>query len=308
VLRERTAAPAGTTGSTWLSQHDAEGVLRLADEAEMPTGDGNLVEMLAALQFRVSSPRRYLLDVKDPDEILRSNLEAVLRESAAGEEFLELLTARRDRFQREVFARLKKRLEVYGDGGLGVTLEGLSLRDLHPPTNVVPAFHDVARAAEERDRRIKDAEADALRMRRTSESEALEAERTAEAAAKRTVLDATAERDAFLAWLHVRSDLSVANRVRLAAYTAGRIAAGDNESSVLGDAERLRQELLEQQDFLIRFRLTWETLAMTLGRRDKVFIDADKLPGRRTLLLMGPDQLTPPPIIIPNRSPMREER
>jgi Cu+-exporting ATPase len=249
-----------------------------------------------------------LLEVKNPNEILRSNLEAALRESAAGEEFLELLTARRDHFQREVFARLKKRLGAYGDGGLGVTLEGLSLRDLHPPTTVVPAFHDVARAAEDHDRRIKDAEADALRIRRSAESEALEAERQAEAAAKRTVLDASAERDAFLAWLQVRNELSVLDQVRLAAYTTGRIAAGDNEASVLGDAARIRQEILERQDFLIRFRLTWETLAATLGKRDKVFIDADKLPGRRTLLLMGPDQLTPPPIVIPNRSPMREER
>jgi Cu+-exporting ATPase len=306
VLRDRQPTP--SSGSTWLSGHGDEGVLRMADEAEMPTGDGNLVEMLASLQFRVSNPRRHLLEVKDPDEILRLNLEAVLRETTAGEEFLELLTARRDRFQREVFARLKKRLEVFGDEALGVTLEGLSLRDLHPPTTVVPSFHDVARAAEDHDRRIKDAEADALRMRRSAESEALESERQAEVAAKRTILEATTERDAFLAWLRVRNELSVVDRVRLASYTAGAIAAGGNEASVHGDAARLRQEMLDRQDYLIRFRLTWETLALTLGKRDKVFIDADKLPGRRTLLLMGPDQLTPPPIIIPNRSPNREER
>ena len=29
---------------------------------------------------------------------------------------------------------------------------------------------------------------------------------------------------------------------------------------------------------------------------------------RRTLLLFGPDQLTPPPIIIPSRTPGREMR
>jgi hypothetical protein len=49
-------------------------------------------------------------------------------------------------------------------------------------------------------------------------------------------------------------------------------------------------------------------LGQTLGSRDKVFIDADKLPGRRTLFLIGPDQLTPPPIIMPNRSSGRDSR
>ena len=128
LLRQKDASPPAPSGSTWLSQHEAEGVLRLTDEAQMPTGDGNLVEMLATLHFRIDRPRRYLLGVKDPEEILRSNLEGALREAASGESFLDLLTSRRGQFQREAFDRLQRRLQVYGGGGLGVELTGLSLR------------------------------------------------------------------------------------------------------------------------------------------------------------------------------------
>ncbi len=293
--------------STWLSQHEGEGVLRVPEEAQMPTGDGNLIEMLATLHFRVREPRRYLLEVKDPDEILRSTLEAMLREAAAGESFLEMLTERRAEFQRESFARLKRRIEAYGEPGLGVTLENLSLRDLHPPPQVVPAFHGVAQAAEDHDRRVKDAEAEAIRVRRQAEGDATELVRKAEAAAKKTVSAAETERDAFLAWHRVRNELSPKAEAVLYADTTARMIAGQDPASAWTDHCRRRRERLELQAFLTDFRLTWDALAQTLSQRDKVFIDADKLPGRRTLMLFGPDQLTPPPVIVPNRAPMRRE-
>lgn len=294
------------TASTWLSQHEGEGVLRLIEEAQMPTGDGNLIELLATLHFRVSEPRRFLLEVKEPEKVLRSTLESVLRESAAGENFLQLLTERRGEFQREAFARLKRRMDSY-EPGLGVTLESLSLRDLHPPTDVVKSFHDVAKAAEDHDKQVKDAEAAALRTRRQAESDAIELERKAHAQASKTVTAAESERDAFLAWHRVRNELSPASVSRLMAETLGRIAMGWDPASAMLDLERRRRERLELQAFLVDFRLTWGALAEILSQRDKVFIDADKLPGRRTLMLFGPDQLTPPPIILPNRPPGRDE-
>ena len=213
LLPGQADAKSGRLGASWLSQHEGEGVVRVAGEAVMPTGDGNLVELLALLHFRVSNPRRYLLEVRDPDEILRAHFETVLREMAAGESFLVLLTERRAGFQKDVLARLQQRLAKYEDG-LGVTLEGLSLRDLHPPPEVVPAFHAVAQAAEDRDRQIKEAEAEAARARRQAEGDALKTERDAEATANRTVQTATMERDAFLAWHKVRTELSPTDESR----------------------------------------------------------------------------------------------
>jgi Cu+-exporting ATPase len=309
VLRDSTTNAASIRpASTWSSAHEGEGLVRIAEEAQAPTGDGNLVELQAVLQFRINSPRRYLLEVKDPDEILRSNLEAILREGIAGEAFLDLLTARREAFQRETLGRLKKRLESYGEPGLGITLEGLSLRDLHPPPQVVPDFHAVAQAAEDHDRRVKVAEADALRLRRQAESDALDSTRKAESDAVRTVKTAAAERDVFLAWYQVRNELSPACQALLASDLVADIAAGKPVAVAIADYERRRQRMLEDQAFLVDFRLTWGVLGQTLGSRDKVFIDADKLPGRRTLFLIGPDQLTPPPIIMPNRSSGRDSR
>jgi regulator of protease activity HflC (stomatin/prohibitin superfamily) len=290
---------------TWTSQHESEGVLRIGAEAVMPTGDGNLVEMLAVVQFRIDDPQRYLLEVSEPDEILRANLETVLRESVAAEPFLELLTMRRSAFQSDVFARLHQRIEPLG---LGIELEELALRDLHPPGDVVREFHRVAQAAEQRDKQIKDAQAEALSTRRRAESEALEIERTAEAAASRNVQMATKERDAYLAWLRVRSELSPTENAQLWSATIDRIRGGQSWTAALSEHAQNRQERIAEKAFLIDFRLTWMTLAETLGQRNKVFIDADKVPGKRTLFLFGPEQLTPPPVIIPNRPGARDFR
>ena len=108
--------------------------------------------------------------------------EAVLRESIAGRQFAELLTVGRDDLQRDVLSRLGER-----SAGLGLALDGLTVHDLHPPAEVVDAYHAVARAMEDRDRQINDADADATRTRRAAEAAALGTVRTADAQAAEKV-------------------------------------------------------------------------------------------------------------------------
>jgi hypothetical protein len=45
---------------------------------------------------------------------------------------------------------------------------------------------------------------------------------------------------------------------------------------------------------LTDFRLAWDALTLALAGRAKVIVDADRLPGRRQLLLFDPEQFTPP--------------
>ncbi len=50
----------------------------------MITGDGNLVEVLATVRYRVADPRVYLFAARDPDAVIRAAAESVLRELVAG--------------------------------------------------------------------------------------------------------------------------------------------------------------------------------------------------------------------------------
>jgi hypothetical protein len=109
------------------------------------------------------------------------------------------------------------------------------------------------------------------------------------------------ERDSFLAWLRIRSELPAQVDADLWKATIGRMRGGQPWTAALAEHASERQRQLAERAFLVDFRLTWATLAQTLSQRNKVFIDADKVPGRRTFFLFGPEQWTPPPVINLNR-------
>ena len=72
---------------------------------------------------------------------------------------------------------------------------------------------------------------------------------------------------------------------------------------------RRRREKIAAQAALTEFRLFWDSLSRALAGRDKIIIDAEKVPGRRHLLLLEPDQLRPPvPMLVPPARGSRNPR
>ena len=180
----------------------------MPDEAVLMTGDGNLVEMQATVRYTIKDPRRYLFDVEDPAGVVRDAAESVLRELTAGKTFADLLTRGREAFHAEALARLQDRCDGYGRGGLGVRLEGVSLADLHPPQEVVEAYHQVTMAMEKSDERVNQATAEALGRERAEEANKTGAVRKAEAEALDKVRRAEAMRDAVTARVRARKALA----------------------------------------------------------------------------------------------------
>ncbi|MCI0456524.1 MAG: FtsH protease activity modulator HflK [Gemmataceae bacterium] len=293
------AKPAGA--ADWASVHGGD-IKRIEDEAVMITGDGNLVEVQASVRYRLHDPHVYLFQVRDTDEVVRAGAEAVLRRLIAGRAFQELLTTKRQEFQSEALSRLAARCAEYK---LGIELDGLALHDLHPPQEVVEAYHKVAGAMQERDRRVNEAEASALRMQRTAEAEATEIVARARAAKTEVIKQAEAEQARFLAWSRARGRLSFAQEWPLALEAVDGLLAGVPPEQVYATFERQRSEAVALQSSLIDFGLYWEALSRALAERDLVLIDADeKMLGRRQLLLFDLDQFrVPVPILMPNREP-----
>jgi Cu+-exporting ATPase len=303
---------ADVSAKLWRSPHE-EGIERRVDEAIMITGDGNLVELQASIGYTVADPQVYLFDVREPDALLRLAGEAVLREVVAGRPFPDLLTRYRDSLQKDVLAKLNQRLQEYGN--LGIRLEGLALQDLHPPFDVVPDYHRVTMAMEARDRQINEAEAEKLRVYSDSRLPGSRAARvkqdqilkTAQADSRQKVREAEAAKVAFLARLQGRSALSAREEWRLLQDTLDGIRGGQDPASAFGDYERRRSQRLALMSTLTEFRLFWDSLGQTLAGREKVLIDADKVPGRRQLLLFDPEQFrVPAPLLAPmDRGPLR---
>lgn len=288
------------SGNTWASGH-SDGIVRLSDEAVMVTGDGDLVEILATVRYHISDPRKYLFGVRDTDALVRSSAEAVLRELVAGQRFSELLTVRRADLEADALDRLRGRLTALAPDGLGVALDGFMLHDLHPPPEVVSSYHAVAKAIQERDRMINEAEADAARLRRRAQEEADRVLKRSDADAHATREAAKADRDAFLAWHAVRWRLAPDEEAALAAEWNRRVGNGEGPVWVTVDLARARANTLAERRFLLEYRLTVQAVVDVLRQRDKVLIDVADVPGRRHLFLVDPDLLRMPSFVLPRQ-------
>jgi Cu+-exporting ATPase len=298
------AAPASLS---WSSPHADHGIRRYPEEAVMITGDGNLIELQATIRYTIRNPRVYLFEVSDPDAVIRSAAESVLREVVAGSYFHELLTSRRDKFQTEALLRLTTRCQHLGRDSLGVRLEGLSIHDLHPPQEVVDAYHDVTKAMENRDRVVNEAHAQAMRMERDAEVAKQKTIRAAEANAYLKVEVAKAARDAFLARRKARVQLSPDEERSLLDDALGEVTLGRNPDEAYRDYEDRRAEAMARAQAVNDFRLFWDALGKALAKRDMVLIDSDKVPGHRQLLLFDPELLRMP-VLMPQRRVPSEER
>ncbi len=291
-------------GRAWSSPHAADGILRAPEEAVMITGDGNLLEVQGSVRYTIADPRVFLFEVNQPEQVLRNAAESVLREVVCGRRMGDLLTADRGAFQREVLDRLTERCRQSRPGGLGLTVEGVSLHDLHPPQEVVGAYHEVTRAMELRDRRINEAESDRISRRREQEARSLQTVRQAESARFEKVRMARARQAEFLARHKARSALSWRDEWDLFWSSYNDVTAGRPLKQAKEEYRQRRRDAIARQEALTDFRTYWDALAAALSGRPKVMVDADRLPGRRSLWLV-PFEPMPgaPSAVLPSTRP-----
>jgi P-type Cu+ transporter len=291
----------------WASPHGKDGVQRVEDEAVMITGDGNLLEVMGSVRYVVDGPRAYLFEARDVPAVVRNAAESVLREAVASRTFADLLTTDRQAFQREALERLRARCAGYG---LGVRLEGLALHYLHPPLEVVRAYHEVTNAMETRDRLVNQEEARKVQREKDQEAKSLRTVREAEAARTQQVALARARQADFLARYRARTQLSVAQESELVIDAVAAVLTGQSADEAGKEYQRRRGEALARQVTLTDFRLYWDGLGAALAGREKVLIDAEKVPGRRHLWLLPTEPFGFPfPAMAPaERGPRRVPR
>ncbi len=276
-VQQRLRKPGAPLSQSWASGH-ADTINRLTDESLFLTGDGELIELLATIRYTIAIPKQYLECAVDIEPLLRSCAESTLRELTGSRGFQQLLGAKRQDFELQANRLFAVRLNIAAPSGLGIRIEGLTIHDLHPPTDVVSSYHAVAEAIQKRDRAKLDAEAEASRIVSRAEDDAKKQISQASAEAQLKLAEATALRDVFLAWHAARTTLTP-----------------EEEKLVANDADK-REKLLKERRSLTELRLTLDALASVLRTRNKILIDADKIPGTRKLFLIDPDLMPKAPL------------
>ena len=124
-------------------------------EAQMLTGDENIINCAIIVQYRISSATDYLFNVRDQHGTLVDITEASTRLVVGDNAIDAVLTTGKLEIQTRIKDMIQEVTEEYG---LGVDIIAVQLMDVQPPAPVSNAFKDVATAREDMQAYINEAE------------------------------------------------------------------------------------------------------------------------------------------------------
>ena len=127
----------------------------LIDDAQVMSGEENILSLFYTVHFSVSEPYAYRYRVADPAALVGGFAEWAVRQTVARRSSSEVLVTHRAAIEQEVLATLQGELDAVGSG---VRAVAVNLLDAHAPPAVHEAFRDVASSLEDRERKIRQAE------------------------------------------------------------------------------------------------------------------------------------------------------
>jgi len=141
----------------------------VTNESLMITGDENIVDVQAVVQYRISDLTSFLFEVDDPGDAdrgipqgqpdgrtLRDMAETALRQVVGARNIDDVLTTEKEQVQTDVLLKMR---ELAAEYKTGIDVLQVLLQNVNPPLEVQSAFEDVVRAREDRERLINLAEA-----------------------------------------------------------------------------------------------------------------------------------------------------
>src|SRR3954471_20337288 len=178
----------GTTGGAWFQKEAGP------EEPFLLTGDGNLIDLRWAVQFRVKDAVAYAYRVAEPDALVRSVTLAALRSVAARNSIDAIYTAERSSVEQNVEQSLQQTLD---EAGSGIDVVSFQLLYVPPPGEVHDAFRDVASSQEDKLRTINRANIFAVEMVNQAKAEAAAMIEQAFAFKEQQILHAQGDADNF---------------------------------------------------------------------------------------------------------------
>lgn len=130
-------------------------VTDVPEEALMITSDFNFVNVDFYLEYRVSSPEKYLYASSDPTGILRNTAQACIRTIISNYTVDDVITTGKNQIQADIREMLNNEL---ARNDIGLQLVNLTIQDAEPPTEeIMQAFKSVETAKQGKETAINNA-------------------------------------------------------------------------------------------------------------------------------------------------------
>jgi len=132
------------------------------EESLMLTGDENIVDLQFSVQWRVKNAADYVFNIADRDEVVKSVAESAMREVVGKTPLSPILSNGRGPVQTQARALMQSILDNYRSG---IDIVDVQIRNSQPPAQVIAAYRDLAKAGQDAQSSINEAQADAARLR-----------------------------------------------------------------------------------------------------------------------------------------------
>ena len=202
-------------------------------ESLMLTGDENIVDINFAVLWVINDLESYLFKVDQPEDLVKSAAESVVREIIGKNELDPIITTGRSQFGGEVRERLQELLDEYESG---VLVNDVQFQKTDPPTEVVDDFLDVVNASQEAERAINEARAYRNTIVLEAEGEAAKLIQQAEGYRDRVIADAEGEAQRFDLIYGEYKLAPQVTRQRMYLETLEKVYSGSEKIVLDGDA------------------------------------------------------------------------
>jgi len=126
-------------------------------ETEMVTGDLNAALVEWVVQYRIADPAKFLFEVREPRETLRTVSDSVMREVVGDRTVDEVITIGRQEIETEALIKMQELSSKYE---MGISIDQVQLKNINPPGPVQESFNEVNQAQQEKEKLINEARRD----------------------------------------------------------------------------------------------------------------------------------------------------
>jgi len=207
-------------------------VRNVENRALMLTEDENIVEVGLSVQYIVSNPKDFLLEVREPDSSLLQATQSALRHVVGGSEMHSVLTEGRALLAVDIERRLQSLMSEYRTG---LEVIKVNIENTAAPSQVQDAFDDVIKAREDEQRVKNEAQAYANGIVPESRGRAQRVSEEAQAYREQVVARAEGEATRFTKLLTEYQKAPEVTRERL--YLVAMEDVLSNASKVIVDVE-----------------------------------------------------------------------